>query len=226
MHDDTPKRHWWTRLLRRPGWLIFLAAVLIVFGYLGRFGWRYYRTRQLVELIEGSAAEVGFELGEPQWLREIVGDEWMKPLDIPNRLLCYRRVMASSGGVPYMSINMSDEEFLTFVVPLDRLHGWKSIAIFDDALTNRSFEALSQFDDLEELALGSKAFDDDALAHLAHARKLRTLDLSGTAVTDEGLRHLQGLKNLESLSLSNTDVTDEGVSELQQHLPRLDISDD
>ncbi|TWU14344.1 Leucine Rich repeats (2 copies) [Symmachiella macrocystis] len=226
MNDETPKPRWWTRLLHRPGWLAVLAVCLLLSAVLVPFGWRYYRVQQLVAGIEACGGGVGFELGGPTWLRNIVGDEWMKPFDIPSELLCQLPAPISAGRAWYKVGEFDDEEFLAYVVPLNHLYGFKRVGICNSQMTNRSFKALAHFDDLEQIGLGSKAFNDDALAHLANARKLRSLDLSGTSVTDEGLQHLQGLKDLESLSLSNTDVTDEGVSELQRHLPGLDVSDD
>ena len=175
---------------------------------------------------------MNFELGGPTWLRNIVGDEWMKPFDAPNHVSSFRLVFDAS--TPSQSRNSSwtpretlgDDQFLDYILPLNDLVGIKSLELTENDLTQLSFEKLGQFEQLEVLVLWDKAFDDDALSHFSKSYKLRSLDLSGTSVTDEGLRHLTGLKDLTDLSLSNTDVTDEGVSELQRHLPGLDVSDD
>ncbi|QDU46356.1 Leucine Rich repeats (2 copies) [Symmachiella dynata] len=232
MDTQSPKPRWWTRLLHRPGWLIALAVCLLLTAVLVPFGWRYYRTQQLVAGIEACGGAVNFELGGPTWLRNIVGDEWMKPFDAPNHVSSFRLVFDAS--TPSQSRNSSwtpretlgDDQFLDYILPLNDLVGIKSLELTENDLTQLSFEKLGQFEQLEVLVLWDKAFDDDALSHFSKSYKLRSLDLSGTSVTDEGLRHLSGLKDLTDLSLSNTDVTDEGVSELQRHLPGLDVSDD
>lgn len=200
MNDDTPKTRLWKRLLHRPGWLIALAVCLLLSAVLVPFGWRYYRTRQLVAGIEAHGGSVGFKQGGPQWLRSIVGGDWMTPLDVPNLIRPTLPELENYGpnALPFEKLN--EDEFFAYVVPLNEMYGWKSIEIFADELSARSFEELSSFDDLE------------------------VLDIYGTSVTDDALRHLYGLKNLKSLVLTNTKVTIEGISELQRHLPHLSIT--
>lgn len=202
MNDETPKKpRWWTRLLHRPGWLAVLAVSLLLAAVLVPFGWRYYRTQQLVAGIEACGGGVGFEPGGPTWLRNIVGDEWMKPLDIPNELYCQLPSPISAGG-PFHKVGVFDDAgFLTNVVPLNNLYGLKRVALCRQQMTHRSFKAFLQFEDLEALLITGKSFDGEALGYLSPASKLRSLSLGGTSVTDKEVLELQ--RRLPALKVSN-----------------------
>ena len=223
MNDNTPKTRLWKRLLRRPGWLIALAVCLLLLAVLVPYGWRYYRTRQLVAGIEAHGGSVGFNQGGPQWLRDIVGDEWMKPFDAPDQVSWRKsRKMSlpslSGVGSGPSKEKLTDAVFIRYVVPLDDLHGIKTVLVDRSNLTHRSFEELAQFEHLEVLSLSDKAFDDEALGHFSMSFKLQKLFLSGTTISDAGLRHLYWLENLEMVSLYDTNVTSQAEWRLQRRL--------
>lgn len=201
MNDETPKPRWWTRLLHRPGWLAVLAVCLLLAAVLVPFGWRHYRTQQLIAGIESCGGAVEFERGGPTWLRNIVGDEWMKPFDIPNELLCQLPSPISAGGPFHKEGVFDDAGFLTNVVPLNNLYGLKRVALCRHQMTNRSFKALLQFEDLEALLITGKSFDDEALGYLSPASKLRSLSLDRTSVTDKEVLELQ--RRLPALKVSH-----------------------
>ncbi len=227
MNGEPPKPRWWTRLLRRPFWLTALAVCLLLSALLGPFGWRYYRTRQLVAGIEAHGGRVGCIRGGPQWLRDMVGHEWMKPFDVPYEVSWSTSLF--SWGSPIVGASaivnvgppkkkLTDNVFSSYVAPLDDLYGLTTVIIIDSDLTERSFERLAQFEQLEVLSLRDKAFDDEALSHFATSFRLKTLALSGTSISDEGLRHLYGLEDLEELSLYDTHVTQLAEWRLRNHL--------
>lgn len=224
MHNETPPPPWWSRLLSRPSWLILLATILLLAAVLGPLAWRSYRTKQLATRIEDAGGYVVFQQGGTEWLRDTFGEQWFRMFDTPFAVSI--PTIDPLSGMPQRLSKFTDDQFLSYVVPLNELQALESVAIFDSEMTQRSYRQLARFEKLRGLTVNDRAFDDDALALFSNSVQLRSLDLSGTSVSDEGLRHLQELKNLESLSLSNTDVTDEGVSELLRHLPGLDISDD
>ena len=62
-------------------------------------------------------------------------------------------------------------------------------------------------DDLIDIGIHGKPFDDEALAHLVktYGDHLSGLELSNTGITDAGLRHLAGLPLLTNLRIGNAD---------------------
>ncbi len=190
MNDETPKTRLWKRLLHRPGWLIALAVCLLLSAVLVPFGWRYYRTQQLVAGIEAHGGSVEFKQGGSQWLRDIVGNEWMKPFDAPYEVSWRRFRLSGAWTLPSLSgvksgppkEKLTDAVFIRYVVPLDDLHGIRTIVAIDgNNLTLWSFKELSHFVHLEVLSLSDKAFDDEALGHFSMSFNLQKLYLSGTS---------------------------------------------
>ncbi|QDU46355.1 hypothetical protein Mal52_48740 [Symmachiella dynata] len=226
MNDETPKTRLWKRLLHRPGWLIALAVCLLLSAVLVPFGWRYYRTWQLVAGIEAHGGRVGFNQGGPQWLRDVVGDEWMKPFDAPEQVSWKKPRTSGAWTLPSISgvgsgppkEKLTDAVFIRYVVPLDDLHGIRTVVIDRSNLTHRSFKELAQFEHLEVLSLSDKAFDDEALGHFSMSFNLQKLFLSGTSISDEGLQHLYWLENLKVVSLYDTNVTSQAEWRLQRRL--------
>ncbi|QDT50699.1 hypothetical protein Pan258_47790 [Symmachiella dynata] len=226
MNDETPKTRWWKRLLHRPGWLIALAVCLLLSAALVPFGWRHYRTRQLVAGIEAHGGSVEFKQGGSQWLRDIVGNEWMKPFDAPYEVSWRRFRLSGVRTLPSLSgvgsgppkEKLTDAVFIRYVVPLDDLHGIRTVVIDRSNLTHRSFKELAQFEHLEVLSLSDKAFDDEALGHFSMSFNLQKLFLSGTSISDKGLQHLHWLENLKVVSLYDTNVTSQAEWRLQRRL--------
>lgn len=216
--SETPatKKTWRERLLSHPGWLTVLAVVLLLSAILFPYGWRYYRTPQLVAEIEARGGKV----------RWIIGDRLMMIpwFGIPIR------VRGPGGANEQAAVfvqegNFDDLAFHDFVIPLSELHRIVDLDL-GDLLTTKSYETLPRFQNLKILTIQGIQFDNESLKHLRTLTKLRSLALDGTSVTDAGLKHLYGLKHLEALFVSNTDVTEQGLEELQRRLPKLEVYDD
>ncbi len=82
-----------------------------------RSGWlicemEHDRTGQLVEELQLRSAFVEFEQGGPDWIRNLVGDKWMKPFD-------------HADTVGFICDRMGDDGFQDYLIPLNQLHGIK-----------------------------------------------------------------------------------------------------
>lgn len=87
-------------------------------------------------------------------------------------------------------------------------------------LDEHFWESLSNFEQLEQLALTGSPVTDADLPQLTSRRTLQSLDLSYTRVTSSGLSVLSRVKDLQSLSLNGVPLDDAAVEPLCQ-LPRL-----
>ena len=81
-------------------------------------------------------------------------------------------------------------------------------------VTDEHVAYVSQFPQLDYLAVISPNVTDAGLSHIAALTHLDTLYLSDTQLSDQGLPAVRGLKNLERLYLDGTKITDHGVRHL------------
>ena len=87
-------------------------------------------------------------------------------------------------------------------------------------VTDAHVAHVSQFPELDYLAVVSPNVTDSGLSHVATLTNLDTLYLSQTQFSDRGLPALRGLKKLQRLYLDGTKVTDAGARHLS-HLESL-----
>ena len=79
------------------------------------------------------------------------------------------------------------------------------------AVTDRVFETIKEFGELEWIDLSTTKITDAGLQHLSGLPQLRQLELNECQITDAGLEHIKGLKTLSILSLDGTQITDAGL---------------
>jgi hypothetical protein len=82
------------------------------------------------------------------------------------------------------------------------------------------WESLSNFEQVEQLALTGSSVTDADLPQLTSLRSLHSLDLSYTRVTSSGLSVLSRMDDLQTLSLNGVPLDDHAVEPLSQ-LTRL-----
>src|SRR4029079_8388649 len=67
--------------LPRPLWIGLSTVALVLVGVGLRFGVPIYRHHAAIQVVERLEGRVSSRPGVPEWLREWLNDEWMKPLD-------------------------------------------------------------------------------------------------------------------------------------------------
>ncbi|MFT4559175.1 MAG: hypothetical protein ACI93T_003340 [Porticoccaceae bacterium] len=88
------------------------------------------------------------------------------------------------------------------------------------SLNEQFWESLSNFEQLEQLALTGSPVSDTDLPRLTSLHTLHSLDLSYTRVTSSGLSVLSRVEDLQTLSLNGVALDDAAVEPLCQ-LTRL-----
>jgi len=179
------------------GWFLSAAAVLVV-AYGALSIWiPCHREQQIVQKIEGWGGQVETQKCGPEWLRSLVGDEFMKPFD--------RVIWVSLSNSP---IDDADLAHLTGLTKLELLK------LSNTQISDAGLVHLKGLANLEILSLKRTQITGAGLAHLSDLKNLEWLDLNGTQIGDTGLVHLTGLTNLGQLRLRETQVTDAGLAYL------------
>ena len=222
MSEDKPRRF----QIPKPGVLLAVAIVLVVIAVLLTVRVSYHRQRGAINEIERFGGSV--MTGGPAWLRDLVGDKWMK---------YFERAY---------SVNFSSEQGDDVLKHLNKLANLKVLQLSGTQVSDAGLKHLSSLTQLTILGLEATQVTDAGLKHLNELANLRWLQLSGTQVSDAGLKHLNGLTNLEwlsldgrisdaglkhlsglnnlsYLSLERTQVTTKGMKSLKQKLPDCEI---
>ena len=192
-----------------PGLLLVVALVSVVIAIDLSLWLPYHRQQAAIREIERLGVSFTVQQGGPEWLRDVVGDDWMKCFDSV--------VFLNLDGTIETKVSDDGLKHLSGLTNLQVLILW-DIDVGDDGLKH-----LSGLTNLEALTLEGTQVTGDGLKHLSGLTNLGTLHLEGKKITDDGLKHLSGLTNLLWLSLKDTQVSDDGVKMLQQKLPRCQI---
>lgn len=213
----------------RAFWILIAGILVIVAAFAVRWGLPIHRQYAAIRALEEQWGVVQTKPGGPQWLRDRLGDEWMRPFDeawhvrlnatgirdgdlvhlkhLPGLqdLTFYHLEMPTDGRA---LLNMSTEVFVTTEVTEARL-------ATDPDLPNRLANPPSR-----------PNVTDAGLVHIAALTNLQRLNLVNTQVTDAGLRQVAGLTNLRRLDLEGTQVTNAGLEHLLDldHLEALGLS--
>ncbi len=75
-------------------------------------------------------------------------------------------------------------------------------------LSPRSLEVISQFTELQELALNHTTLQDDDLSHLNNLHNLHSLNITATDVSDHGIEELFSLESIEKIFVFETMVSE------------------
>lgn len=184
------------------------AAVLglLLLGSLLRIGLPIYRQQAATREIERLGGNFGTKRGGPEWLREWLGDEWMKLFDTVTNVNL-SNTKASDGTMGRLCWLTSLQTLY-----LDRTQ-----------ITDAGLARMKASTALKDLSLDSTRITDMGLAHLTELRVLEKLSLSGTQITDAGLARLKSLTSLKLLHIARTRTTDGGIADLKQVLPMVSV---
>src|SRR5262245_38107229 len=171
----------------RPFWIGLTTIGLVVAGVTLRIGLPIYRQRAAVREIWGVGGYLQTSPGGPQWLRERVGDEWMKSFDEVDQVhLRGEKVTDSTLG------------------HVGRLTGLRLLYLGSNTrVTDAGLANLKELPRLRNLSLGMQV-TDAGMAHLRGHTNLEELSFNSTQLTDAGLVHLKRLTNLKELGIANS----------------------
>ena len=149
---------------------------------------KYRERRQFVGALRELNASVSIVPGGPDWLRDLLPSDY--------RIFDSYDIISLRGYElsPILAADEPDNAFVRMCTCPEKMAGVISLRIED-----------------------CKAFRDEHLALLRHARHLQELDVSNSGVTGEGFASLAVLPSLRYLHFSNTPVTDASL----QHLDRI-----
>ena len=184
--------------------------------------------RKTVAAIEELGAETWEKPSGPEWLRDLLGDDFLKNVDA----VIFHGSEVTDAGLEHLKTlrqlkNLNLGTTRTTDAGLEHIKALRQLQVLNLNFTRVSdagLESLKRLTELQELRLDDTKVTDAGLRHLEGLSQLTVLWLDGTQVTDAGLEHLRKLSQLEDLGLRGTKVTREGVQALQQLLPQCEIS--
>jgi hypothetical protein len=189
----------------RALWIGVATFGLIIAG-LSLIAVRYYLQGVAIREMNAVGGSVDMRQQWPEWLRERIGAERLRPYDEPvYAKLSYSRARDEDLG------------------QLRRLQGLKRLDCNGTKITDAGLVHVGGITSLQWLWLADTPVTDAGLAHLKGLTGLRELWLNGTGITDAGLAHLKDLTGLEWLFLRGTRVSDDGIANLKRDLPALQI---
>lgn len=186
-----------------------------------------------VEWSQPASVRAQWQPGGPTWLRNLIGDRALAPLDRVVRLEVDARVVKHVAemrklqvltiwGDPIASDDLRLLENHPSLEAIDMcfaaVEGRSNLPSLPRLRGLNLYEAgfpsewLAKLPGLEVLELANTDLRDDDLRHLSRMTRLKDLSL-GHEVTDDGLRHLAGLSRLERLHLDNS-LSDRGLAHL------------
>ncbi len=168
---NEPKRRF---PIPHPGVLLAVALVLVVIA-VGLSVWMpYHREQVAIRELRRLGGWVGTDEGGPDWLRGLVGDEWMVGFD---------RVTA----VTFYDEPISDDN----LKHLSGLTNLQSVYLVNTQVSDDGVKHLSGLTNLRVLWFVNTQISDHGVKHLSKLTKLDQLRLDGTRVTYEGVHTLK-----------------------------------
>ena len=184
--------------------------------------------RATVAAIEELGGEIWEKPSGPEWLRDLLGDDFFKNVDA----VIFHGSEVTDAGLEHLQalrqlkdLNLGATR--TSDAGLEHLKALMQLQVLNlnyTRVSDSGLESLKRLTQLKELRLDDTRVTDAGLKHLEGMSQLMVLWLDGSQVTDAGLEHLGGLSQLKDLGLRGTKVTREGVERLQHVLPKCEIS--
>lgn len=104
-----------------------------------------------------------------------------------------------------------NDEHIAKIVMFDQLN---YLAIVTKAVSAAGLQPIAKCKNLDTLVLADSNLTDEAMESLAGLTKLKHLFLDDTAITDTSIAHLSSLTELQTLSLQGTNVSDKGLASI------------
>ena len=216
--------------LRKPGvWSMWMFAVgLLLLAVIVTIAIPVCRRHRAIAAIERMGGGIHTRQVGYSWLRQIVGNRWIRSLETVESVKFLGIKPLSNTDLAWL-LELPEIESLSFGNPMVDERGGRPFfhSIHHRGTPNRhpritddGMRYVKELKNLGWLSLSETQVGDSGLEQLAGLTKLRFLSLDLTLVTDGGLTHLCGMKNLIGLSLFRVAVTDTAIPELKC-LPQL-----
>jgi hypothetical protein len=216
MSTDMPRRRWLAISLKGLILLVLILGLIL--------GWQVHRAREqrrATQVIRDSGGSLhydwefvggtfvpGREPPAPDWLRRLLGDEFLQEVTWANIAETTEGRNALDRALVHLrSLGRLRELILTAGclqdTHLSRIQGLTALERLEIVgavnLTDAGLAHLRGLDHLRSLAINDGALTDASLDHLAHITSLEKLDLRGNRLTDAGLGRLSRLPSLRRL---------------------------
>lgn len=217
---------------RRSRWVpvslkLFLAILLLLgVGSALWIGIPAYRQYVAIREIKRVGGQISFDRSGPDWLRELVGDDFMHCIDDvehvhfrPDKTNYDRDPRGLYGGseLPYTNGPTIDDSTLGCIVKIPHV---KSLCLRWANVTDAGMKHISQLRDLRHLRLEGTQVSDASGKLFSQLSSLESLDVRKSKLTEAGLMHLKTLTKFEHLDLDCTQITTASVPWLSE-MPNL-----
>jgi hypothetical protein len=191
--------------LPRPLWIGVAAVILTVAASALGLGLPIYRRQASIKSIERLNGHVEVQLGSPEWLRKLLGDDRLHSLKIFDQAV--GAALINTAG------RNCDAASLSGLPELETLYLCRT------GVTDSQLRDLCALQKLRVLYLARSDVTDADVCELRSLHGLEVLSLYGTQVSDPCVECLKDLTSLEELDLRATQVTESALKALKIALP-------
>jgi hypothetical protein len=183
--------------------------------------------QRAVAAIAELSGHVEFERTGPDWLRTIVGEEYLRKVTVVDLAITHGRAtdadlihLESLPNVETLELGNSFGKSYGFtdagLVHLKELRKLKTLYLHRTSVRGPGLVHLLKLPQLTAISLAHSDLDDEGLKHIGNTPGLTWLSLDNTKVTDAGMPDLAQATALETLTMSNVAITDAGLSHLRR----------
>lgn len=159
------------------GWFLITGVLLVVFVAGLTIGLPTYRRNAATETLRRHGAGVATEPVGPSWLRQCIGDDYMRPFDDVTFVATYSSAPLRPGDAEMPAIQ--------------QLTHLQTLSLNGATVTDAGLKYLNSLSNLSFLDLRRTRVTDAGVMHLKGLKSLKELDLRHTAVSDAGIANLK-----------------------------------
>ncbi len=183
---------------------------------------RHARDRALLAEVKRLNGKATLEVGAPDWLRSILGDEALSSFARIVELELNERTDGHKEPTPKKLTDRVHDDWLKLVADQTEL---RRLELSGTAVTSAGLVHCKHLTKMERFNVCLTAVSDDGFEHLAGMTKMKRMTICASKITGSGFKHLQGMKQLESINLHSAPASDAGLEVIGKltTLRRLEI---
>ncbi len=175
---------------------------------------RLYDRKTAITTIHDVGGTMGFAIGGPEWLRNIVQDDEC----------FYEPQRVSLGPIAKDNPDLDDDILASVSKSLRAFRDLRVLDIRRSTVTDESSPMLTELTSVTHLRLSDTHITDQSIQHIKQMPNLQWLMLANTSLTDDCVADLSEIKTLAGLDIHGTQITHNGISQLTESLPACKIS--